>query len=78
MQNAQFICAHFLEGGFEMRLEIRNFYVRNIIFGEKLSFESGILTINKDEALTYIRADERITEQNSILQNLGIRFGYVR
>ena len=40
-----------------MRLEIGNFYVRNIIFGEKLSFESGILTINKDEALTYIRAD---------------------
>ena len=29
---------------------------------KKLSFESGILTINKDEALTYIRADERITE----------------
>ena len=64
------MCA-FLEGGFEMRLEIGNFYVRNIIFGEKLSFESGILTINKDEALTYIRADERITEAELYIAKPG-------
>ena len=54
-----------------MRLEIGNFYVRNIIFGEKLSFESGILTINKDEALTYIRADERITEAELYIAKPG-------
>lgn len=78
MQNAQFICAHFLEGGFEMRLEIGNFYVRNIIFGEKLSFESGILTINKDERLPISEQMSASQRRNSILQNLGIRFGYVR
>ena len=45
--------------------------MRNIIFGEKLSFESGILTINKDEALTYIRADERITEAELYIAKPG-------
>ena len=44
-----------------MRLEIGNFYVRDIVFGAKLSFDKGILTINKDEALQYIKQDERIT-----------------
>ena len=45
-----------------MRLEIGNFYVHDIVFGDKLGFENGVLTINKQEALDFIRQDERITE----------------
>ena len=37
-----------------MRLEIGNFYVKDIVFGEQLSFEDGVLTINKEEALAFI------------------------
>lgn len=45
-----------------MRLEIGNFYVKDIVFGNELSYEDGILTIEKEAALNYIRQDERITE----------------
>ena len=45
-----------------MRLEIGNFYVKDIKFGDKLSFDDGVLTINKEKALDFIREDERITE----------------
>ena len=41
-----------------MRLEIGNFYVKDIKFGDKLSFDDGVLTINKEEALDFIREDE--------------------
>ena len=34
-----------------MRLEIGNFYVKDIKFGDKLSFDDGVLTINKDFSL---------------------------
>mgnify|MGYP001004667986 CR=1 FL=1 len=45
-----------------MRLEIGNFHVKDIQFGNELSFNNGLLTINKEEALDFIRQDERITE----------------
>ncbi len=45
-----------------MRLEIGNFHVKNISFGEKLSFDNGQLSINKQEAIEFIKSDERITE----------------
>ena len=45
-----------------MKLEIGNFHVRDIQFGDKLSFVNGVLTIQKEEALALIREDERIIE----------------
>lgn len=33
-----------------MKLEIGNFHVRDIQFGDKLSFLNGVLTIQKEEA----------------------------
>ena len=45
-----------------MKLEIGNFYVKDIVFGDKLSYADGVLTINKEEALAFVREDERITE----------------
>ena len=54
-----------------MRLEIGNFYVKDIVFGDKLSFDNGILTINKEEALAFIREDERITEAELYIAKPG-------
>ncbi|KYH33989.1 betaine reductase complex component B subunit alpha [Clostridium tepidiprofundi DSM 19306] len=45
-----------------MKLEIGNFHVKDIVFGDKTSFIDGILTINKKEALDFVMQDERITE----------------
>lgn len=45
-----------------MKLEIGNFYVRDIVFGDRLSYQDGVLTIQKEEALEFIKQDDRITE----------------
>lgn len=45
-----------------MKLELGNFHVKDIAFGKELKYQNGILTINKEEALKFIREDERITE----------------
>ena len=34
-----------------MRLEIGNFHVKDIVFGDQLSFRDGVLTINKETHL---------------------------
>ena len=54
-----------------MRLEIGNFYVKDIVFGEQLSFEDGVLTINKKKALDFICEDERITEAELYIAKPG-------
>lgn len=45
-----------------MKLEMGNFYVKDIVFGDKTSYENGILTVNKQEALDFVMEDEHITE----------------
>lgn len=45
-----------------MKLEIGNFYVKDILFGEQDSFVNGILTINKQKALEFVMDDEHITK----------------
>lgn len=42
------------------KLEIGNFYVKDIIFGEKTSFKNGILTVNKEEAIQAANADGKL------------------
>lgn len=54
-----------------MRLEIGNFYVKDIVFGEVLSLKDGILTINKEDALNFIREDDRITEAELYIAKPG-------
>lgn len=54
-----------------MRLKIGNFYVKDIVFGNELSYEDGILTIEKEAALNYIRQDERITEAELYIAKPG-------
>ena len=45
-----------------MLLEIGNFYVKDVKFGEKTSFKDGVLFINKDEAIDFIAKDEHIKD----------------
>ena len=54
-----------------MKLEIGNFYVKDIVFGNELSLKDGVLTVNKEEALDFIRQDERITEADLYIAKPG-------
>lgn len=54
-----------------MKLEIGNFYVKDIAFGDCLSFRNGILTVNKQEALEFIKNDDRITEADLYIAKPG-------
>ncbi|AWI04706.1 glycine/sarcosine/betaine reductase component B subunit [Clostridium drakei] len=54
-----------------MKLEIGNFYVKDIVFGEKTSYKDGILTINKKEALDFVLEDEHITEADLAIVKPG-------
>ena len=44
-----------------MKLELGNFHVKDMEFGEETKFEKGILTINKEEALAVVKEDAHIT-----------------
>lgn len=54
-----------------MRLEIGNFYVKDIVFGDCLSYKNGVLSINKQEALEFIKSDGRITEAELYIAKPG-------
>lgn len=54
-----------------MRLELGNFYVKDIVFGKKLSYTNGVLTISKEDALNYVREDDRITESDLYIAKPG-------
>ncbi len=54
-----------------MKLELGNFYVKDIVFGDETSFNNGILTINKEEALSVVKEDEHITEADLVIVNPG-------
>lgn len=45
-----------------MKLELGNFQVEEIEFGEKTAFKNGTLTVNKKEALEVVFKDKHITE----------------
>lgn len=45
-----------------MRLEIGNFFIQDVVFGAKTAYANGVLTINKEEALAFIKEDKHITE----------------
>lgn len=54
-----------------MKLEIGNFYVKDVVFGCQTKFEDNILTINKKEALDYIMEDEHITQADIVIAKPG-------
>jgi hypothetical protein len=54
-----------------MKLELGNFYVKDICFGDQTSLKDGLLTVNKEEALAVIREDEHITEAELYIVSPG-------
>ena len=54
-----------------MKLEIGNFYVKDIKFGQELSLKDGVLTIDKEKALAFICEDDRITEADLYIAKPG-------
>lgn len=54
-----------------MKLEIGNFFVSDIRFGDQTSFDEGLLTISKEEALKIVFEDEHIIQADLHLVNPG-------
>ncbi|GAA0736103.1 glycine/sarcosine/betaine reductase component B subunit [Clostridium oceanicum] len=54
-----------------MDLKIGNFFVKDIQFGETTSYNDGILTINKEEALNFVKEDEHITDADLLIVKPG-------
>lgn len=54
-----------------MKLEIGNFYVQDMVFGERTMYSKGILTVNKQEALAFVREDLHITEADLVIVKPG-------
>lgn len=54
-----------------MKLEIGNFYVKDIQFGDESKFSDGTLWIEKDGALAVVFEDERITKADIIIAKPG-------
>lgn len=54
-----------------MRLELGNFHVKDIVFGDTTFYSRGILTIDKKEALNFVRQDEHITEAELYIVKSG-------
>ncbi|GKZ03366.1 beta-aspartyl-peptidase [Paraclostridium bifermentans] len=54
-----------------MKLEIGNFYVKSIEFSNETSYENGILRLDKEELLNFIKEDERITDADLHIVNPG-------
>lgn len=54
-----------------MKLEMGNFYVKDIVFGHKTFYADGILTINKKEALDVVKEDEHILDADLYIVKPG-------
>ena len=54
-----------------MKLNLGNFHVKDLKFGEKTELKDGILTINKEEALGVVREDFHITEADLFIVRPG-------
>lgn len=54
-----------------MKLEIGNFLVKDVVFGDKTKFTNGVLSINKKEAMEFIREDEHIIELDLMIAKPG-------
>lgn len=54
-----------------MKLELGNFYVKDVQFGKESKFENGMLWINKKEALAVVFEDEHITDADLVIARPG-------
>jgi glycine reductase len=54
-----------------MKLEIGNFQVKDVVFGEQTMFHNGVLSINKEEAISFLKEDEHIIDVDIIIAKPG-------
>lgn len=54
-----------------MELKLGNFHVKDVVFGEKTTYEKGLLTINKQEALNVVMQDERVLKCDIVIVKPG-------
>lgn len=54
-----------------MKLELGNFHVKEILFGDETAFKNGQLVVNKKEALDVVKEDDHITEAALYIANPG-------
>lgn len=54
-----------------MKLTLGNFHVKDVCFGDMTFFKDNVLTINKQEAIDYIKEDVRITECDLVIAKPG-------
>ncbi|MEG2246944.1 MAG: glycine/sarcosine/betaine reductase component B subunit [Romboutsia sp.] len=54
-----------------MKLEIGNFYVKDIVFADKTSYENGVLSLYKKELINFVKEDERIVDADLHIVNPG-------
>ena len=54
-----------------MKLELGNFHVKEIVFGDETAFKNGQLIVNKKEALDVVKEDDHITEAALYIANPG-------
>ena len=55
-----------------MKLEIGNFHVKDVCFGSETSFKDGVLTIDKEAAIAYLKGeDEHITDLDLVIAKPG-------
>lgn len=54
-----------------MKLELGNFYVKDIKFGSETSYNEGTLIIDKEDVLNFIKKDARITDADLHIVNPG-------
>ena len=45
-----------------MKLELRKIQIKDVVFGEKMEVNSGVLTINKDQVVAKLKEDHRVKE----------------
>lgn len=54
-----------------MKLELGNFHVKDVRFGDTTHYAEGILTINKEEAIAHVMEDEHITHADIVIARPG-------
>lgn len=54
-----------------VKLELGHFFVKKVTFGEVTGFSKGTLTINKEEAIAFVKEDEHITDCDIVIANPG-------
>ena len=54
-----------------MKLELGNFHVKDVRFGDATHYAEGILTINKEEAIAHVMEDEHITHADIVIARPG-------